>query len=130
MIKKTIKYTDFEGVEREEDFYFNLSKSELTTMELGVTGGMSQMLEKIVKAKDNRKIVETFKLIIFRAYGEKSDDGKRFIKSPELSEAFSQTNAYEELFMEMLGDTDAAVKFINGIIPNIPDAPVPHLTRA
>lgn len=120
MLKKTIAYTDYEGVERKEDFYFNLSKAEITEMELGVTGGMSQMLQRIVNEKDNKKIVETFKEIILKSYGEKSPDGKRFIKSPELSKAFSETEAYVELYMELMGNEDAAARFINGIIPNVP----------
>ena len=117
MLKKTIKYTDYNGVEREEDFYFNLSKAELTEMEATAVGGYGNMLEKIVASKDNKQIVEIFKSIILKAYGEKSPDGKRFIKSKELSEAFSQTEAYVELFMELALNEEAAAEFVNGIIP-------------
>lgn len=117
MLKKTIKYTDYNGVEREEDFYFNLSKAELTEMEATAVGGYGNMLEKIVASKDNKQIVEIFKDIILKAYGEKSPDGKRFIKSKELSEAFSQTEAYVELFMELALNEEAAAEFVNGIIP-------------
>lgn len=117
MLKRTIKYTDFDGNERTEDFYFNLSKAEVTEMELGVDGGMTQMLTKIVAEKDGKKIVETFKEIIFKAYGEKSPDGKRFIKSKELSDNFSFTGAYEILFMELATDANLAAEFVKGILP-------------
>ncbi len=117
MLKKTIVYEDFDGNERKEDFYFNLSKAEVMEMELGVTGGMAQMINKIIEARDNKKIIEVFKNIILKAYGEKSADGKRFIKSEKLSTAFSQTEAYSKLFMELASDADAAAKFVNGIVP-------------
>lgn len=129
MYKKTIKYTDYDGNEREEDFYFNLSKAELMEMEMGTTGGMRKMLEKIVSTQDTAKIIEMFKLIILKAYGEKSDDGKRFIKSKELSEAFSQTEAYSILFTELATDAQAASYFVNAIIPQEakakPNSPAP-----
>ena len=117
MLKKTITYTDFDGNERSEDFYFNLSKAEIMEMELGVSGGMSQMLNKIVAAQDSERIIKIFKEIILKAYGEKSPDGRRFIKSEELSTAFSQTEAYSQLFMELATNADAASKFVNGIVP-------------
>jgi hypothetical protein len=117
MLKKTITYVDFDGNERTEDFYFNLSKAEIMEMELGVSGGMTQMIKKIVAAQDGERIIKIFKEIILKAYGEKSPDGKRFIKSEELSTAFSQTEAYSQLFMELATNADAAAKFVNGIIP-------------
>lgn len=117
MIKKTIKYVDFKGNEREEDFYFNLSKPELMEMELTTKGGMSDYLEKIVKAQTKEELIKWFKLIILKAYGEKSEDGRRFIKSEELSTAFSQTGAYEKLYMELVTDEQKASEFINAIVP-------------
>lgn len=117
MLKKTITYEDFDGNSRTEDFYFNLSKAEVLEMELGVSGGMTQMLNKIVAAQDGERIIQTFKEIILKAYGEKSPDGKRFIKSDELATAFSQTEAYSQLFMELATDANAAAKFMNGIVP-------------
>ena len=120
MLKKTITYTDYDGNERTEDFYFNLKKSEVMEMEMGTTGGMRKMLEKIVAEQDSKRIIETFKDIILRAYGEKTADGKRFMKSQELADAFSQTEAYSELFMELATDAAAAAVFINGIIPQMP----------
>ena len=118
MLKKTVTYVDYNGVERTEDFYFNLSKAEVTEMELSVEGGFSKMLEEIVKSKDNVRIMELFKQIVLKAYGEKSADGKRFVKSKELSEAFSQTEAYSEIFMELALDEKAAAAFVNGIMPS------------
>lgn len=118
MLKKIITYTDYNGVERTEPFYFNLSKAELMEMELGVTGGMTEMLNKIIAAKDAPSLMKTFKEMIMKAYGVKSDDGKRLIKSEELSIAFTQTEAYSVLFMELITDDKAAADFVNGIIPN------------
>ena len=118
MLKKIITYTDYNNVERTEPFYFNLSKAELMEMELGVTGGMTEMLNKIINAKDGPSLMKTFKEMIMKSYGIKSDDGKRLIKSEELSIAFTQTEAYSVLFMELITDDKAAADFVNGIIPN------------
>ena len=118
MLKKIITYIDYNNVERTEPFYFNLSKAELMEMELGVTGGMTEMLDKIIAAKDAPSLMKTFKEMIMKAYGVKSDDGKRLIKSEELSIAFTQTEAYSVLFMELITDDKAAADFVNGIIPN------------
>ena len=117
MLKKTVTYVDYNGVERTEDFYFNLSKAEVTEMELSVEGGFSKMLEEIVKSNDNARILELFKEMVLKAYGEKSADGRRFVKSKELSEAFSQTEACSEIFMELAMDEKAAAAFVNGIMP-------------
>ena len=117
MLKKTITYTDYDGNKRTEDFYFNLSKAEVAEMEMSVEGGLTKTLEKIVAEQDGKRIIEMFKDLILKAYGEKSLDGKRFIKSKELSEAFSQTEAYSELFMELAMNAEASAAFVNGIIP-------------
>lgn len=117
MIKKTITYTDYNGVERTENFYFNLSKAEVMEMEMSAEGGMAASVQKIVDAKDAPAIIRVFKELVLKAYGIKSDDGRRFMKSKEISDAFSQTEAYSQIFMELATDTDAASKFINGIIP-------------
>ena len=117
MFKKTVTYVEYNGVERTEDFYFNLSKAEVTEMELSVEGGFSKMLEEIVKSNDNARIIELFKEMVLKAYGEKSADGRRFVKSKELAEAFSQTEAYSEIFMELALDEKAAAAFVNGIMP-------------
>lgn len=117
MLKKTIKYTDYNGVDREEDFYFNLSKAEIMEMELGTTGGLAEMIQKVVKAQDGPTIMKIFKDLVLKAYGEKTPDGKRFVKSDELSNSFAQTEAYSILFMELATDAKAAADFVNGIIP-------------
>lgn len=117
MLKKTVTYVDYNGMERTEDFYFNLSKAEVAEMELSVEGGFSKMLEEIVASNDNARIVNIFKQMVLKAYGEKSADGRRFIKSEEISKAFSETEAYSEIFMELALNTDAAAAFVNGIMP-------------
>lgn len=117
MLKKTITYTDYNGVERTEDFYFNLTKADLLEMEMGTTGGFAEMIQKIVNAQDAPAIIKIFKDLILKAYGEKSADGKRFIKTDEVRDAFAQTEAYSQLFMELATDSDAAAKFVNGIMP-------------
>lgn len=117
MLKKTIEYIDCNDVERKEDFYFNLTEAELTEMEYGTTGGYSEMIKKIIAAQDIPTIIKIFKDLLLRTYGEKSPDGKRFIKSEELSTAFSQTEAYSKLFMELATDADKAAEFVNGVIP-------------
>lgn len=117
MLKKTIKYTDYNGVERTEDFYFNLSKAEVMEMEMSTTGGLAEMINRVVAAQDTPSIIKIFKDLILKAYGEKSADGKRFIKSPEIADGFSQTEAYSILFMELATDADAAAAFVNGITP-------------
>ena len=122
MLKKNIKYTDYNGVEREETFLFNLSKAELMEMEMGTTGGLAEKIQQIVEAQDAPAIIQIFKYIILKAYGEKSADGKRFVKVNDagvpLSIGFSQTEAYSQLFMELATNSDEAAKFITAIIPS------------
>lgn len=126
MLKKKITYTDYNGTERTEDFYFNLTKAEIMEMELGTSGGLAEMIRRIVDAQDAPSIIKVFKDLILKAYGEKSPDGKRFIKSTEISESFSQTEAYSQLFMELATDSNSAAEFVNGIMPNMSDkAPAP-----
>ena len=117
MLKKTVTYVDYNGVERTEDFYFNLSKAEVAEMEMSVEGGFSKMLEEIVASKDNVKIVSLFKQMVLKAYGEKSADGRRFMKSEEISKAFSETEAYSEIFMSLALNESEAAAFVNGIMP-------------
>ena len=117
MLTKTIKYEDWNGTEREEDFYFNLSEAELMEMEMSTEGGFTNMMQNIIKRKNAPKIMETFKQLILKSYGEKSVDGRRFVKSTELSEEFMQTPAYDILFMELCTNADAASEFVNGIVP-------------
>lgn len=117
MLKKTIEYTDFNGVQRKEDFYFNLSKAEIMEMEMSKKGGLAEEINRIIAAQDAPSIIKVFKELLLKSYGVKSPDGRRFIKSQELSDDFEQTEAYSILFMELATDADAASKFINGIIP-------------
>ena len=117
MLKETITYTDYNGVERTEDKYFNLTKAEVMEMEMSTEGGLAETIQKIVAEQNAPAIIKIFKDLILKAYGEKSMDGKRFIKSEELSTAFSQTEAYSILFMKLATDADAAAKFVNGIVP-------------
>ena len=117
MYKKTITCTNFNGVETTEDYYFNLTESEIIEMQIGTVGGLDEQLSKIVAGLDMPSMIKFFKDFVLKAYGEKSPDGKRFVKNDELREAFSQTNAYNKLFMELAFDDKAAADFINGVIP-------------
>lgn len=129
MLKKTITYKDYNGTERTEDFYFNLTKAEVMEMEMSTSGGLAEMIENIVKAQDSPSIIKIFKNLILKAYGEKSPDGKRFMKVNDagvpLSVAFSQTEAFSILFMELATDAEAASNFVNGIIPSSGNAKAP-----
>ena len=117
MYKRTITYTDYFGQERKEDVYFNLNRSELTKLQLSTQRGYVNMLQDLIDKNDGPTIMKTFDEIIRMAYGEKSEDGRRFIKSPELSEAFTQTPMYDQLYMELCTDAKAAAEFVNNIIP-------------
>lgn len=131
MLKKTVTYVDYNGTERTEDFYFNLSKAELMEMELSTSGGLAEMIQNIVAAQDAPAIIKIFKDLVLKAYGEKSLDGKRFMKVNDagvpLHVAFSQTEAYSQIFMELATDSDKAAEFVNGIVPEVPQQnnPVP-----
>lgn len=118
MLKKPITYVDYNGEERTEDFFFNLSKAELMEMELSTTGGLTEMLRGIIKSKDIPEMSKFFKKIVCAAYGIKSSDGKRFIKSEEITNEFLQTEAYSNLYMELVTDDKAAAEFINNIMPH------------
>ena len=118
MLKKTITYSDYNGLERTENFYFNLTETEIMEMEVGTVGGLAEMITKIVEAKEAPAIMKVFKDLILKAYGEKSLDGKRFEKkNGALAEAFAETEAFSILFMELVTDAEKAAEFINGIVP-------------
>lgn len=117
MYKKTIEFTDYNGIDRKEDFYFNLTESEIIKMEMQVPGGLTAMMQRIVMKLDAQNIIDTFEDLIARAYGEKSPDGREFVKSPELSKRFMQTEAYNNFFLEICRDANAAQEFFNGIVP-------------
>ena len=117
MFKKTITYTDYNDVVRTETFLFNLTKAEVLEMELGTVGGLSAMIQGVIDAKDTPALIKIFKDLVLKSYGEKSPDGKRFIKTKELTEAFSQTEAYSEIFMELATNDKVASEFVKGITP-------------
>ena len=117
MIKKTITYEDFDGKQQTEDFYFNLTKAELIEMEVSEGGGLGEYLAKIGESNDGAKIIEWFKKIVLISYGEKSPDGKRFVKNQELRDSFASSEAYSELFMELATNAKAASEFMNGVVP-------------
>ena len=121
MLKKTITYTDYNGIERTEDFYFNLNKAEVMEMEMSKKGGLAESIQRIVAAQDTPAIIAVFKKLVLDAYGERSEDGREFLKEDKngyrLSNKFKQTEAYSILFMELATDDKAAAAFINGIVP-------------
>lgn len=117
MLKKVLTYTDFDGEERTEEFYFNLTKAELVKMRYSAAGGMEKRLQRIVNEKDPHKIIEVIEDFIKASYGVKSDDGKRFIKSEKLFEDFKSTEAYSDLLIQLMTDEGAAASFVNGIVP-------------
>ena len=117
MIKETITYTDYNGTERKEDFYFNLTKAEIMEMEMSTKGGLAETIQRIIAAQDQPAIIKIFKDLIIKSYGVKSTDGKRFIKNDEVVDEFVQTEAFSQMFMKLATDADAAAKFVNGIVP-------------
>lgn len=124
MFKYEVSYVDYNGVERKDACYFNLSKAELMEMELSTQNGVEEMIRMMIATNDNAKIVKTFKNLILKSYGIKSEDGRRFIKSQELREQFEQSEAYSEFFMAMLAnENDLQTKFINGVVTgaNVPN---------
>ena len=119
MLKRTFTYTDYDGVVRTEDGYFNLSQAEVAEMELTFEGGLAKYLNKIAEAKDGKAIMEKFKWLILKAYGEKSPDGRRFMKSEEISKAFEETEMYNILYMELITDAKKAADFVAAILPPV-----------
>lgn len=117
MYKITETYTDYNDNTRTEDFYFNYSEAELTDLQFSVSGGLAGMIDKIIKTNDMPKLVELFRELIQKAYGEKSNDGRRFMKSPELTKEFTETVAYSQIYMRLATDSKAAQEFINKVVP-------------
>ena len=125
MWKETITYTDYFGEQRTEDFRFHLSQAECAERQMKYAGGgYAEFLRKIIDAKDAEKIVEYFKQFLLDSYGEISSDGRRFMKSPELSKAFSETEAYNILYMKLATDDEFAAEFVKGVLPKT-DVPKP-----
>ena len=117
MIKKKVTYTDYNGNERTEEHHFHLNKAELTEMELSVDGGLSNYYQKIVDSQSVPELAKIFKELLLKSYGVKTDEGRVFEKSEELSRKFSQSAAYETMYMDLASNTELAAKFANGIIP-------------
>lgn len=118
MIKKTTTYVDYNGTTRTEDFYFNLTKAELVEMEYTTDGGLSVMIDKLIAAVELPDVIKIFKDLVLKSYGVKSPDGRRLIKTPETTQAFAETEAYSQIFMELATDSKAASEFIDGILPS------------
>lgn len=117
MVKKTIKYVDFDGNEREEDFYFNLTKDEIIRFGVKFPGGLEYQISRLIKTENRQEIYDIFRDLILESYGEKSSDGKRFIKSEELTTSFEQTNAFSELIIELINDSAKSAKFVESLMP-------------
>jgi hypothetical protein len=117
MLVKEIEYTDYNDNKRKEKFYFNLSKAEAMEWNMSEQGGLEQYIAKITAEQDGKRLVDIFKELILKTYGEKSLDGKKFVKSQELRDGFAQTEAYSQLFVELATNAEAAAAFINGIAP-------------
>jgi hypothetical protein len=117
MLKRDIKYIDFDGNEAVDTCYFNLSKTELVEYDGAYARGFVNFLNSIIEAKDGATLMTEVKKLILRAYGVRSEDGKRFMKSEQISEEFTQTAAYDALFMELVQSEEAAAIFVTGILP-------------
>lgn len=128
MLKKTITYVDYLGTTRTEDYYFNLSSTELSDMQMSVDGGLKNMLDKMVRAKDNKEIYNTFVKIVLASYGEVSPDGKYFLKKDaeghNLSDMFRQSLAYDAIMDEICQNETTIAEFCKGIIPKAAKEPV------
>ena len=117
MYTRTVTYTDWNGMERTEEFRFNLTKAELMEMQYEQEGGMREYLQKIIDSKNQKEIMRLFKDLVLKAYGEKSDDGRLFVKNDQIRERFASTPVYSEIFMELSTDANKASEFVNGIMP-------------
>lgn len=118
MLKKIVKYTDYNGENREDVLYFSLNKAELLRMNMSKRGGMENYIQNLIDENDPEKLTKTFEELILGSYGVKSEDGTRFIKSPEIVENFKNSAAYAEVFYEMATDTNAFIDFMNSVIPS------------
>lgn len=117
MRKETISYVDYDGNQRTEDFFFNITNAELAMLELSEVGGFKKKMTRIIQAQDGPAILKAFRDIVKMSYGVKSDDGRRHIKSEEVFAEFAQTEAYSELIMRLLGDEKYAAEFIADVLP-------------
>lgn len=123
MYCKHIKFEDLDGNPVEGDYYFNMTKAELLKLELSTNGGWEAKMKKLLETRNQAELVRIFDELLLDSYGVRSDDGLRFIKSPELSARFKQTGAYDELFTELVTNEEAALEFFKKVIPNVPEGP-------
>lgn len=130
MLKKSVTYTDYNGVERTEDFYFNLTRSELMEMHLTTEGGMDTKIDGIIKAKSQKELEKLFKQILLMSYGQKSPDGRFFRKNDEIRADFEASPVYDQLYMELFTDENAAADFVNAIIPKVEPKANPAMQMA
>lgn len=117
MTSRIIEYTDYDGVQQKREFFFNFTEAEIAEMQLSVSGGMQALIRRISETRDNVQLIKLFKQMVLDSYGEKSLDGQRFVKTPEIKAAFEQCPAYSKLFMELASDAEKAAKFLNDIMP-------------
>ena len=118
MLKKTVTYTDYNGVERTEAFYFHYNEAEILDMEMSTEGGFAERIQKIIDAKDQVSLMQVIKKFVIDAYGVKSEDGKRFIKNDAVRTEFLESPAYSQIWMELVMDDEIAADFINNVIPS------------
>ena len=118
MIKKTVTYTDYNGEQRTETFYFHYTEAEILDMEMSEEGSFADRIQRIIDAKDKTALMKLIKKFVIDAYGVKSEDGKRFMKNDELKTAFLECPAYSDIFMEMVTNDEIAAEFVNGVIPS------------
>ena len=124
MYKITKKYTDFNGVEKEEDFYFNLTRADILKMELSEDGGMDKRLDRLVKTQDIKEAIKVFEGLLLLSYGIKTDDG-RFVKSEEARQRFMSSAAYSEIYFDLATNPDEAQKFVEGVVPKFEQSSIP-----
>lgn len=128
MIKKTVTYTDYNGEERTETFYFHYTEAEILDMEMSEEGSFADRIQRIIDAKDKTALMKLVKKFVIDAYGVKSEDGKRFMKNDEVKAAFVECPAYSDIFMDMVTDDELAAEFVNGVIPGTMKDRVAKLT--
>lgn len=125
MHKEIITYNDLNGVQRTEDFYFDLSKPEIVKMQASTKGGYDVQLKSIAASLDGAKIMDFFENFISKSFGVKSEDGRRFMKSDEISRSFMETPAYEVLFEKLVTDDKYAADFVNAVMRSKGNAAAP-----
>ena len=118
MLKKTVTYTDYNGIERTEAFYFHYTEAETLDMEMSTEGGFAERIQKIIDAKDQVSLMKLIKKFVIDAYGIKSEDGKRFIKNDKVKTEFLESPAYSKIWMELVMDDEVAADFVNNVIPS------------